>query len=112
MLLESTATLPRRRQPQPYRRCAASAQRRNWRSSLFLSENFGHQRLKPRLFLQWVQHRIDFEKDNVEPGTFLIAALEPSECLVLSPLRHVQQGIAVRFDVSVLPALPKSRQNR
>src|SRR6266576_585993 len=111
MPLESTATPPRRRQPQPCRRCAASAQRRNWRSSLFLSENFSHQRLKSRLFLQWVQHRIDFEKDNIEPGAFLVAAFKPFDSLTLFPQRHVQQGIAIRWNIAVRCDLRQLRQN-
>src|SRR5437764_7083551 len=73
-------------------------------------KNLCDQRLKPRLFLQWIEHGIDFEKDEIEPGSFLVAALEPFDRLILFPQRHVQWGIAVRGNVAMRTDLRQLRQ--
>src|SRR5438874_3264900 len=84
---------------------------RRWRDRVLRCKNLCHQCLKSRLFLQWIQHRIDLEKDEIEPGSFLVAAFEAFDRLILFPQRHVQQGIAVRGNVAMRTDLRQLRQN-
>src|SRR5882762_9530558 len=74
------------------------------------NENLSHQRLKSWFFLQWIKHWIDFQEDDVEPGSVLVAAFETFDCLILLPQCHVQKREAVRWNVAVRRDLRQLRQ--
>src|SRR6266436_1864408 len=88
------------RQSRLCKRCAASARRRNCRSSFLRAENLLNQGFKPRMAAEWVKEGIYFGKRDVGTGAISVSALKPVDCFVFFAKRYVHESEAVAGYIS------------
>src|ERR1700740_2744025 len=96
-----------RRRPPPFKPCAASIRRRSYPNSFLRFSKFArrnnlfYERFKPRIAVQSVEQRINFDEPDGITRAILISFSEPAKRRLFVPEAEINEGKAISRYVSL-----------